>query len=141
MIEEKNKGGRPRAINSPDEFDQKVDDYINDCRSNKKPILLTGLILSLGLSSRESFYQYAEYKGYSDSVKRARLFVESEYETRLVSTQNQAANIFALKNFGWKDKETTELEKLQAEKLRRELDSGQDDDLSKVREIVFKVVE
>lgn len=96
--------GRPRAVQSPEQFDALVDSYIQMCRDANEPVLLTGLILSLGLTSKEGFYEYQNYDGFSDSVKRARLLVEMEYEKRLNAGANAAAPIFALKNFGWRDK-------------------------------------
>lgn len=104
--------GRPRKIDSPERFDELVDIYILTCQDpdNPRPITLTGLVLALGLCSKDTFYQYEEYPEFSDSVKRARLLVEHEYENRLVAGSNAAAPIFALKNFGWKDKITNETE-------------------------------
>jgi hypothetical protein len=78
--------GRPRKIESPEKFDELVDSYIALCQQANEPILLTGLILSLGLTSKEGFY-------------------ELEYEKRLNNGSNAAAPIFALKNFGWADKQ------------------------------------
>lgn len=103
-MEEKSPVGRPRAIDSPETFDMLVDSYIDMCKQANEPILLTGMILSLGLTSKEGFYQYQEYPEFTDSVKRARLLVEMEYEKRLNGGNNAAAPIFALKNFGWSDK-------------------------------------
>ena len=97
--------GRPRKIKSPEEMDRLVDNYIAMCRAAAEPILLTGMILSLGLSSRESFDEYANYEGFSDSVKRAKMIIEMEYEKRLNTASAAAGPIFALKNFGWKDKQ------------------------------------
>jgi hypothetical protein len=97
--------GRPRKIESPEKFDELVDSYIALCQQANEPILLTGLILSLGLTSKEGFYEYQNYEGFSDSVKRARMLVEMEYEKRLNNGSNAAAPIFALKNFGWADKQ------------------------------------
>ncbi|HEU4708387.1 MAG TPA: terminase small subunit [Methylophilaceae bacterium] len=96
---------RPRTISSPEEFDLRVNGYIELCRSAEppEPITLTGMILALGLTSKEGFYHYATYEGYGPSVERARLFIENAYEKRLVTSTNAAANIFALKNMGWKD--------------------------------------
>lgn len=96
--------GRPRAISSPEEMDRLVNNYIQMCKANDEPILLTGMILSLGLSSRESFDEYRNYDGFSDSVKRAKMIIEMEYEKRLNINSSAAGPIFALKNFGWKDK-------------------------------------
>lgn len=97
--------GRPRAIDSPETFDRLVDSYIELCKTAQppEPVTLTGMILALGLSSRQSLDEYLKYEGFSDSVKRAKLFIENAYETRLATGSNAAAPIFALKNFGWKD--------------------------------------
>ncbi len=103
--------GRPRKIDSPEKMDRLVDEYVSSCQdvNNPKAITLTGMILALGLNSRESFDEYKTYDGFSDSVKRAKLIVECEYENRLVVGTNAAAPIFALKNFGWKDKQEVEV--------------------------------
>lgn len=103
--EETNKGGRPRKIKSPEEFDALVDGYLNICKEANEPVLFIGLVLALGLSCKDSFYEYEKYDGFSESVKRARSLIEIEYEKRLVVGNNAAAPIFALKNFGWKDKQ------------------------------------
>ena len=122
---EKDLGGRPRIIKSPAEFDRLVDDYVNNCRKNNEPVLFIAMVLHLGFCSKQSFSEYANYDGFSGSVKRAMMIVEAAYETRMVTNQGmQAGNIFALKNFGWRDKEPTELENLQAAKLRKELDGS-----------------
>lgn len=117
-MEEPKQVGRPRVIKSPAEMDEKVDAYIARCRDKDAPsaITLTGMILALGLSSRESFDEYKNYEGFSDSVKRAKLIIENEYENRLVSGVPAAAPIFALKNFGWKDK--TEIANPEGEEFR-----------------------
>ena len=102
----KNPVGRPRKIKSPEEFDRLVDSYIDMCRANNEPILLIGMVLALGLTSKEAFYNYgSEYAEFSESVKRARALVELEYEKRLNVNSSAAGPIFALKNFGWKDKQ------------------------------------
>lgn len=100
--------GRPRVIPSPEEFDRRVDSYFDLCRANNEPILLTGMVLALGLVSKDSFYHYETYPEFSDSVKRARTLVEMEYEKRLNLAQSATGPIFALKNFGWKDKQEIE---------------------------------
>jgi hypothetical protein len=101
---EPSKIGRPRIIDSPETFDRLVDSYIDMCRKANEPVLLTGLVLALGLTCKDSLYEYGTYPEFSESVKRARTLVEMEYEKRLNSGSNAAAPIFALKNFGWRDK-------------------------------------
>jgi hypothetical protein len=115
--------GRPRLFSSPDEFDALVDIYILKCQDPEKPtaITLTGMVIALGFCSKDTLYEYEKYPEFTDSVKRARLLVEQEYENRLVTGSNAASSIFALKNFGWADKHPSYLDELAAKKLEREL--------------------
>lgn len=107
----KNPVGRPRLFNSAAEMDKLIDNYILMCNKTRPPVplTLTGMILSLGLSSRESFDHYKTYgEDFSDSVKRGKLFIENGYEVRLHGT-TATGSIFALKNFGWTDKPLEEI--------------------------------
>lgn len=101
-------GGRPPIFTDPKEMDRLVDEYVALRREEKRPVLLTGMILHLGLSSRQSLDHYANRPEFSDSVKRAKMIIEAEYEENLHGTAS-TGSIFALKNFGWKDKQETEL--------------------------------
>lgn len=65
--------GRPRIIESPAEMHRLVEEYVEKCREEAEPILLTGMILHLGLSCRASFDEYGERPEFSYSVKRAKL--------------------------------------------------------------------
>jgi hypothetical protein len=101
----KHAGGRPRIIETPEELDIRVAAYLEQRSRDKEPVTLTGLILTLGLSSRESFERYGERPEFSDAVKRARLAVEADYERRL-DRDRPTGSIFALKNMGWSDQQT-----------------------------------
>ena len=104
MGTEVNKGGRPRLYESPEDFDAKVLEYHQYCKTEQEPVTWTGLALFLGFSSRQSIDEYAKYDGFSDSVKKAKTLVEWEYEKRLIQG-HPAGPIFALKNMGWSDKQ------------------------------------
>lgn len=99
--------GRPRLYKTPEQFDAKVYEYQQYCKENEEPVTWTGLALYLGFSSRQSISEYEKYEGFSDSVKRAKLFVEWHYEMR-VNGNNAAGPIFVLKNMGWSDKQQIE---------------------------------
>lgn len=99
--------GRPRIIDSPEEFDRLVDEYVAKCREEDEPVTFTGMALHLGFVARQSLYDYQGYDGFSDSVRRARSLVEAEYEKRLAGN-NVAGSIFALKNHGWSDRQELE---------------------------------
>lgn len=102
------KGGRPRIIKSPEEFDRLVEEYRECCRIDEEPMTFTGMALHLGFSHRQALYEYANYDGFSDSVRKARTLIECEYEKRLQGSTQVAGSIFALKNHGWSDKQEHE---------------------------------
>lgn len=98
--------GRPRKYNSPEEFDLAVDAYVEQRVEDGKPLTWTGLALSLGFASRKCIDEYLKYDEYCYSVKRAKAIVENAYEERLAMNEGSpAGSIFALKNFGWNDKQ------------------------------------
>lgn len=97
------KRGRPAAYDDPKAMQEAVDGYIERCRENGDPVTLTGGIIALGLSSKQSLSDYEKKDGFSGPVKRLRLAVEAEYERRLFGS-NPTGAIFALKNMGWSDK-------------------------------------
>jgi len=69
-----------------------------------EPPTITGLALFLGFVSRQSVYDYEKTGEFSYTIKEARLRVENGYEKALM-TRNSTGAIFALKNFGWTDKQ------------------------------------
>lgn len=109
LSKERNLGGRPRLYATPEQFESKVGEYEAFCEQKGYPITWTGLALFMGFSSRQSIDEYAKYEGFSDCVKKAKSFVEWHYEMKLASGESPAGSIFALKNFGWKDKQETEI--------------------------------
>lgn len=109
--DEKNKGGRPRKYQSVEQFDAAVQAYLDHCSNpdNNEPITWTGLCLFMGFYGRAELDNYLEYDGFSNSVKKAKSLVEFAYEKRLVQSDKPAGPIFALKNFGWRDKTEVDL--------------------------------
>ena len=94
-----NMQGRPPIWDDPDAFDKAVDEYF----SNNGCPTWTGLALHLGFESRQSLQDYKEKPGFSYSIKKALLRIESTYEDRAIYSKQPTGAIFALKNFGWKD--------------------------------------
>jgi hypothetical protein len=110
--------GRPPIFESVEQLDEAIHDYfINGVKKRKVVIgkapnqtieeievpTITGLCYYIGFDSRQSFYDYENRPEFSYTIKRARLFIEREYEEQL-SVGNTTGAIFALKNMGWKDK-------------------------------------
>jgi hypothetical protein len=131
----------------------KIIEYITDCPRKKKVYYgdlgkfyslpmptITGLTLYLGFCDRSSFYKYegdaeeiAEIEDeelkrikqeFRHTVKKARAFIEREYE-EMLQTGKPAGAIFALKNFGWKDERSYRVGELEIdpeeERLAEEL--------------------
>lgn len=100
--------GRPRIIKSPAIFDRKARAYFQECHESGKRPLLTGLIIALGLSSKQSLKEYELRPEFLDSVRRAKLWIEMGYEASLLDNPQGAT--FALRNFGWSDKQLIDID-------------------------------
>jgi hypothetical protein len=118
-----NKVGRPPAFADVTELEEAINDYFQNGVTIRKVVVgkapnqqvvavpvptITGLCYHIGFESRQSFYDYEEKPEFTYTVKRARLFIEKEYEEQL-SIGNTVGAIFALKNMGWKDKTEQDL--------------------------------
>jgi hypothetical protein len=108
---------------TPEDLQIAIDDYFKNGvtkrtvivgrKENQQAIVvpvptISGLCYHLGFASRQSFYDYEEKANFTYTVKRARLFIEKEYEEQL-QTGNTVGAIFALKNMGWLDRQDHEL--------------------------------
>ncbi len=98
----KNVGGRPLKFITVKALQTAIDVYFVSCAESKEPLTITGLALALD-TSRETLMDYQVRDGFSDAVKRAKLMIEQSYELRNIKRGN-GGDIFALKQFGWKDK-------------------------------------
>lgn len=62
---------------------------------------ITGLALALD-TSRETLMEYSQRDEFVDTIKKYKLMVHNAYELAL-RARGSSADIFALKNFGWRD--------------------------------------
>ena len=106
--------GRPPKYKDVESLQSAIDNYFNNLPEKDKilgsgikvsvPVpTISGLCYELGYESRKSFYDLEKVDKFSYTIKRARLFIEKEYEEQL-QVGNTTGAIFALKNMGWKDK-------------------------------------
>jgi hypothetical protein len=93
--------GKPLKFKTVEELQEKIDAYFASCDEENEPITITGLALALD-TTRDTLCDYGDREEYSDTIKKAKLKVENAYEKRLVRRGN-GGDVFALKNFGWKD--------------------------------------
>lgn len=91
---------RPSTWEDPEAFANKVEEYF----STEKQPTWSGLALYLGFESRQSLEDYKKKEGFSYPIKKALLRIEQIYESNLFKG-NPTGSIFALKNFGWRDKQ------------------------------------
>lgn len=124
--------GRPPFYTSVEDLQQKIDGYFeyikgetqevvkgskyNECKGAHVDIketifvrpperpTITGLALFLGFTSRQAIMNYEEKPEFVDAIKTAKLRIEAAYE-QAIFNGNAAGPIFALKNFGWTDKQ------------------------------------
>ena len=97
--------GRPPKYKTPEELNKEIELYFAE---NEDYPTITGLAYHLGFESRQSFYDYEKRKKFSYTIKRARLKIENSYETSL-RKQGRSGDIFALKNFGWRDSQDMDI--------------------------------
>ena len=111
-MDDKKAWGRPRKFTDAEKLYNDGMKYIEECISNDKHLTYTGLCISLGVI-RETMLDYESGKydsndnRFSDSVKALKLHCEQYAENRLFGN-NPTGAIFALKNYGWKDKQEIE---------------------------------
>lgn len=104
-LEERNLGGRPMKFKTPEELQGKIDDYFGTVPEQKWT--WTGLALHLD-TDKWTLKNYVHKDGFSASIKRAMLKVENAYELALRQS-GKSGDIFALKNFGWRDDSRIEI--------------------------------
>lgn len=100
--------GRPRLIATPQEMLERGHEYFDECAESGSPILVTGLVLALGMSCRDTLIEYAKRPEFTDTVKGLKSVCENYAENKLF-TANPTGAIFALKNYGWTDKTQQEV--------------------------------
>jgi len=95
--ETENKAKKPLKF-TPDSLQKVIDKYFKDTPFEEYTI--TGLALKIG--SKQLIQNYEKRENFTEIIHIAKLMVEHSYEMSLRKNGN-AGNIFALKNFGWKD--------------------------------------
>lgn len=96
-----NKVGRPLRWKTRDELIGEINEYFTATEFNEYSI--TGLVLALN-ASKQLLLDYEKRPEFADIIKEAKLIVEHSYELSL-RKHGRSGDIFALKNFGWIDKQ------------------------------------
>jgi hypothetical protein len=93
--------GRPLKFATPEILQEKIDQYFKETPPIE--VTISGLALFLD-TSRETLMNYEKKDDFFDTVKKAKLRVQVEYEKDL-RKKARPGDIFALKNFGWSDRQ------------------------------------
>ena len=96
----------PKFKYTPETMQDKLDEYFNN--TPVEDITLTGVCIHLGIY-KDTFYNYGRRDGFTDMINMARMKIENSYEVSL-KRYGRAGDIFALKNFGWRDKQEVSVE-------------------------------
>jgi len=126
MSDDKNKVGKPLIFKTPQDLQNAIDIYFDDCKNHTKQVIdktgklidlkdplipcIAGLAYAMGVD-RQTVYNYADRDEYFDIIKKARDYIFSLLEEGLTnSTINPTGKIFLAKNYGYIDKQVIEEE-------------------------------
>ena len=103
----KNPGGRPLKFKTPEELQEKIDEYLGQCKILERCPTIAGLARALEVD-RQTIYNYEKKDEFFDIIKRGRDYILAELEDKLVNENNVGGAIFIAKNYGYTDRITTE---------------------------------
>lgn len=98
-------GGRPLKFETVEDLQKKIDDYF--AATVPAHYTITGLALALD-TSRTTLMEYEGRPEFANAVKAAKTRIEYGYELSL-RMRGSAGDIFGLKNFGWRDRQETDI--------------------------------
>ena len=93
--------GRPKKFNSVDELEILFDEYFNN--TPREEWTMTGLCIACDMDY-QTLINYSKKDEYFEPIKKAKMKVHNEYEKDL-RRKGRSGDIFALKNFGWRDRQ------------------------------------
>lgn len=99
-------GGRPPKYKNKEEVEKIIKDYFESLPEIEWTV--TGLAMALNMS-RQDLINYENKEEFFDTIKRAKDKVQESYEKSL-RKNGRTGDIFALKNFGWTDRQEIESE-------------------------------
>jgi hypothetical protein len=98
------KVGRPLKYETPDSLSAVIEEYF--ASTPIEHYTVTGLAMKVG--GKQLLNDYEKRDGFDQIVRFAKLRIENAYELDLRGSKSPTGAIFALKNFGWSDKQEIE---------------------------------
>ena len=96
--------GRPLKYETEEKLSQAIEKYFKE--TPEREWTITGLAMTIGLD-RKALIEYGNKEEFSNTIKNAKDRVQIAYEKDL-RRYGRSGDIFALKNFGWRDKQEVE---------------------------------
>lgn len=97
---------------TPEELVEVITNYFNDCDKRKKPYTVSGLALYIGLTTQRLRDYEKDYPGteYAEIIERAKQTIETyTAEATFDNKKFQGAKFNLQNNFGWAEKQDTNL--------------------------------
>jgi len=101
-------GGRPKAFNTPEELQKRIDEYKEYLKTNNKPPTIAGLAYFTGLE-RKTINNYSNQDEFFLTIKQFKDWIIMNYEENAISNSSTSGIIFLLKNYGYTDKQEHEI--------------------------------
>jgi hypothetical protein len=111
------KSGPDAFIEDPEKFKAELVNYFDHVIEKDLPMTISGMVLFMGFSSRQSFYDYKKKPKMKDICEKAHEIIVNHYEQKINTDQYPTGAIFALKNLGWKAEEESS-QNITTQKLR-----------------------
>lgn len=97
--------GRPRKFNSPEELQEKINEFYDYCEARELPLSFERLSTFIGID-RKTIYNYEKKDEYFHSIKEVRERIMADLmEKGLNGSINSTFGIFCLKNYGYSDRQ------------------------------------
>ena len=95
--------GRKKML-SPEDLSGKAQEYVDSCTEESRPTRV-GLFRFMGFKTKQSFFDYMKDPEYKDVLEEALFMIEGQYEQQLANGRGDGGIVFALKQYGWNDKQ------------------------------------
>lgn len=122
-----------RKFKSPDELRNLIVTFAKNCYDDGQPITLSGMALHLGVDT-STLRHYANIDNFRSVMELAKQICEAYAENKLFTSSSPSGAIFALKQYGWEDKQVHEhkmqdIPESQLDQRIKELERMQEQDL------------
>lgn len=102
MARKRNKTGRPRKFETPEQLVEQILAYIDSNKEAHQMPNKAGLCIWLGIH-RDTYNEYKHKEGFSDAIKGAEMWIENAWVQRLAGTAPTGAIFYLKAAMGYRD--------------------------------------